>query len=96
MTNELQWRQERPEWSSSATVVNKLQSPFFLSSFSHPVDPQSNTKEEEKVKRSPSQFGNITLWKQPRLITNTEITQRVFPDWESHGFLTVHPFNYPC
>lgn len=61
MTNELQWRHERPEWSSSATVVNKLQSPFFLSSFSHPVDPQSNTKKEEKVKRSPSQFGNITV-----------------------------------
>lgn len=53
MTNELRWRHKLPEWSFSTAIVNKLQSPFFLPSFSHPVDPQSSTKKEEKVKEIP-------------------------------------------
>lgn len=78
MTKKLHWGHERPEWSFSAAIVGKRQGLLFPS-FSHPVDPQSNTTEEEKAKKlmltvREYHTGNIALWKQPRLITNAEIT----------------------
>lgn len=54
MTNELHWRHKWPEWSFSASSADEPQSLFFFfSSFSHPVDPQSSTTKEEKVKKIP-------------------------------------------